>query len=80
MNLLVLSMFSPHMLISFGAILVHALTVRIACLFVMENDIWPPAYQPVAVVVLELLMVLLVHLIHTRIGFWYVETIVVMES
>lgn len=54
--------------------------MHIACLFVMESDILPPSYQPIAVLVLELLMVLLVHLIHTRIGFWYVETIVVMES
>ena len=80
MNVLVFSMFYRHMLISLAVIFFHAFAVHITCQNLLESDIWPPAYQQVAVLVIELIMVLLVHLIVTRIGFWYVETIVEMES
>ena len=71
-NVLVFCAFYTHMLRSYIVILVHAFSVYLTCLFLLENDIWPPAYQQVAVLVIELIMVSLVHLIVTRIGFWYV--------
>ena len=80
MNVLVFSAFCYDFSMNFFTIILYTIAVKLSCLYLHDSENWPPVYQQAAAIAVELIMVLIVYLIVTRIGFWYVQTIVKMES
>ena len=71
MNALNFCVFYHHIWFNFIAVILHAFTIKIVVRQLYPSFI-APIYQQVAFLVIEVILVLCVHLIVTRIGFWYI--------
>ena len=80
MKMLVYSAFCYDLRINLSTVILHILAVGTMWICTHDTENLPAAYQLSAAIVVDIIMVFIVHLTITRIGFWYVETLVKMES
>ena len=79
-SMLVYTAFQYKLWANIALVLVHGASVVLLCSFFDTGDYMPSLYQQVTTPLIQIVMAIVVHLLINRIGVWYVDTTVKMES